>query len=67
MRRPNRYKLFPDPTPYRSRSAQRSKESVQGLRAILSAVRKQDADAAERLTREEAGRAAEEVLRLLAG
>jgi DNA-binding GntR family transcriptional regulator len=47
------------------RSAQRSKESVRGLRAILAAIRAHDADAAERLTREEAQRAAAEVLKLI--
>lgn len=47
------------------RSAQRSKESIRNLRAILAAIRKRDADAAERMTREEANRAAAEVMRLL--
>ena len=47
------------------RSAQRSKESVKGLRAALAAIRKRDADAAEKLTREEAQRAAAEVMRLI--
>lgn len=47
------------------RSAQRSKESIRNLRAILGAIRKRDADAAERITREEANRAAAEVMRLL--
>lgn len=47
------------------RSAQRSKESVRNLRAMLGAIRKRDADAAERITRDEAHRAAAEVMRLL--
>lgn len=47
------------------RSAQRSKESVRNLRAMLAAIRKRDAGAAERITREEANRAAAEVMRLL--
>lgn len=49
------------------RSAQRSRESVKNLRAMLAAIRKRDADAAERLTREEAQRAAAEVMRLIGG
>ena len=49
------------------RSAQRSKESVRNLRAMLAAIKKRDADAAERITREEADRAAAEVMRLLTG
>ncbi|MEK6594253.1 MAG: GntR family transcriptional regulator [Pseudomonadota bacterium] len=47
------------------RSAQRSKESVRNLRAILASIRKRDANAAEKLTREEAQRAAAEVMRLI--
>jgi DNA-binding GntR family transcriptional regulator len=47
------------------RSAQRSKESMRNLRAMLAAIRKRDPDAAERITREEASRAAAEVMRLL--
>lgn len=47
------------------RSAHRSRESVRGLRAVLAAIRKGDADAAEKLTREEAQRAAAEVMRLI--
>ena len=47
------------------RSARRSEESVQGLKAILAAIKRRDADAAERLTREEARHAAAEVLRLI--
>jgi DNA-binding GntR family transcriptional regulator len=47
------------------RSAQRSKESIKGLRAVLAAIKKHDAEAAEKLTREEAQRAAAEVMRLI--
>ena len=47
------------------RSDKRSKESVRNLRALVSAIRKRDADAAENLTREEAQRAAAEVMRLI--
>lgn len=47
------------------RSPRRSQESVKDLKAILAAIRRGDADAAERLTREEAQRAAAEVMRLI--
>lgn len=47
------------------RSDQSSKQSVKNLRALLSAIRKRDADAAENLTRTEAQRAAAEVMRLI--
>lgn len=47
------------------RSNQRSRESVRNLRALVAAIRKRDADAAENLTREEAQRAAAEVMRLI--
>ena len=47
------------------RSGDRSRESVRNLRAMLKAIKDRDADSAERITREEAGRAAQEVLRLL--
>lgn len=47
------------------RSAKRSKESIKGLRAILAAIRKRDAEAAEKLTREEAQHAAAEIMRLI--
>jgi GntR family transcriptional regulator, trigonelline degradation regulator len=47
------------------RSPERSEESVRNLRAMLATIRKRDADAAERVTREEASRAAAEVMRLL--
>jgi len=48
------------------RSRDRSKESIDNLRAIVAAIRKRDADAAEQITRHEAENAAAEVLRLLA-
>jgi DNA-binding GntR family transcriptional regulator len=48
------------------RSKGRSRESIDNLRAVLAAIRKRDAEAAERLAREEVGKAAEEVMRLLA-
>jgi DNA-binding GntR family transcriptional regulator len=47
------------------RSQDRSRESVVSLQAILGAIRSRDGDAAERLTRDEAQKAAEEVIRLL--
>jgi len=47
------------------RSAERSRESIEGLRAILAAIRRRDADAAEKLTREEAQHAAAEIMRLI--
>ena len=48
------------------RSADRSRESIAHLRDMLTAIRSRDADAAERITRDEASRAAHEVMRLLA-
>ena len=48
------------------RSAARSSESVDNLRGIVAAIKNRDAEEAERITREEASQAAEEVLRLLA-
>jgi DNA-binding GntR family transcriptional regulator len=48
------------------RSDQRSKQSVKNLRALLAAIRKRDADAAEKITRGEAQLAAAEVMRLIA-
>ena len=48
------------------RSEARSRESMENLRAIVDAVRRRDADAAERLTREEDHQAGREVMRLLA-
>lgn len=47
------------------RSGERSRESIGNLRAVLGAIRARDADAAERLTRDEANKAAHEVVRLL--
>jgi len=48
------------------RSAERSRESIENLRAIVAAIESHDGERAERVTREEANQAAEEVLRLLA-
>ena len=48
------------------RSKERSRESVDNLRAIVDAVTRRDAEAAERLTREEDSQAGREVMRLLA-
>jgi DNA-binding GntR family transcriptional regulator len=48
------------------RSSERSRESIRNLKAMLAAIRKRDPDAAERITREEAIKAAAEVMRLLA-
>lgn len=48
------------------RSSDRSQESIAHLRDMLAAIRARDADAAERITRDEANRAAQEVMRLLA-
>jgi hypothetical protein len=47
------------------RSKRRSKESVGNLKSILAAIKERDADHAERITREEAHKAAEEVICLL--
>jgi len=47
------------------RSGSRSQESINGLRAMLDAIRERDAEAAERLTRDEAQAAAAEVMRLI--
>ncbi len=47
------------------RSGGRSRESIRNLRAMVKAIKDRDAEAAERITREEAGGAAHEVLRLL--
>jgi DNA-binding GntR family transcriptional regulator len=47
------------------RSEERSKESVAGLQAAVDAIARRDPDAAEALTREEAQRAAAEVMRLI--
>jgi DNA-binding GntR family transcriptional regulator len=48
------------------RSTERSRESLENLSAIVAAIERRDAEAAERITRDEAHRAADEVLRLLA-
>ncbi|HWI13509.1 MAG TPA: GntR family transcriptional regulator [Burkholderiales bacterium] len=48
------------------RSSDRSQESIAHLRDMLKAISSRDADAAERITRDEANRAAHEVMRLLA-
>jgi DNA-binding GntR family transcriptional regulator len=48
------------------RTAQRSKEAVRDLKAMVAAIRARDADTAERTTREGANRGAAEVIRLLA-
>ncbi|HSG63956.1 MAG TPA: GntR family transcriptional regulator, partial [Gammaproteobacteria bacterium] len=48
------------------RSTERSRESIENLRAIVAAIKRRDAEAAERITRDEAHQAAEEVVRLLA-
>ncbi|MFN7085496.1 MAG: GntR family transcriptional regulator [Burkholderiales bacterium] len=47
------------------RSDERSKESIEGLRAILAAIRARDAESAEKLMREEAQHAAAEIMRLI--
>lgn len=47
------------------RSPERSNESIRNLRATLAAIKKRDADSAERTLREEVKRAAAEVMRLL--
>jgi DNA-binding GntR family transcriptional regulator len=48
-----------------ARSAQRPGESIEGMKAIVAAIARRDAAAAERLTREQAAHAAAEVLRLV--
>lgn len=47
------------------RSSGRSRESVRNLKSVIAAIRKRDPEAAERLTRDEANRAAQEVIRIL--
>lgn len=49
-----------------SRSRRRSKESIDGLRALLAAIEKRDGPRAEAIMREETHKAAAEVMRLLA-
>jgi DNA-binding GntR family transcriptional regulator len=48
------------------RSPERSKESIADLWAVLEAIRERDSDLAEKTMRDEARRAAAEVMRLLA-
>ena len=48
-----------------ARSARRPVESVKGLKAIVAAIKRGDAAAAEQFTRDEAAHAAAEVLRLV--
>lgn len=47
------------------RSLKRSSESIRNVKAMVAAIRKRDADAAERIAREEANKAAQDVMRLL--
>jgi DNA-binding GntR family transcriptional regulator len=47
------------------RSSDRSRESIRNLKSVIAAIRKRDREAAERLTRDEANRAAQEVIRIL--
>ncbi|HEV7393588.1 MAG TPA: GntR family transcriptional regulator [Burkholderiales bacterium] len=47
------------------RSPERSLESIASLRAVLAAIRQRDGESAERTTREEANKAANEIMRLL--
>lgn len=47
------------------RSDARSRESIEGLRAILAAIRRREAETAEKLMREEAQHAAAEIMRLI--
>lgn len=48
-----------------ARSTRRPEESIKGLKAIVAAIKRRDAAAAEQLTRDEAAHAAAEVLRLV--
>lgn len=48
------------------RSAERWKESIAGLRAMLAAIKDRHADLAEKLMRDESTKAAAEIMRLLA-
>ncbi|MBZ5700888.1 MAG: GntR family transcriptional regulator [Acidobacteriia bacterium] len=48
------------------RTAERWKESIAGLRGMLEAIKKHQAELAEKLMREEATKAAAEIMRLLA-
>lgn len=47
------------------RSSDRSRESIRNLKSVIAAIRKRDPEAAERLTRDEANKAAQEVMRIL--
>jgi GntR family transcriptional regulator, trigonelline degradation regulator len=49
------------------RSPQRSRESIEGLRAMFAAIKAGDAALAEKLGREETDHAAVEVMQLLTG
>lgn len=49
-----------------NRSPRRAQEAARGMKVLCDAIRKRDAEAAERAAREEASRGAAEVLRLLA-
>jgi DNA-binding GntR family transcriptional regulator len=49
-----------------NRSSRRSRESEQSLKSLISAVKKRDADEAEKIMLEEVHKAAAEVIRLLA-
>jgi DNA-binding GntR family transcriptional regulator len=49
------------------RSAERSLESMRGLRAMITAIKARNADLAEKIIRAEVTEAAAEVTRLLAG
>ena len=49
-----------------NRSARRLDESVSNLRAMVTAIKEKNGDAAERIAREEVSNAAEEVMRLIA-
>jgi len=48
-----------------ARSVQRPEESIKGMKAIVAAIKRRDAAAAEQITREQAAHAAAEVLRLV--
>jgi len=48
------------------RSPERSTQAVAGLKALMEAIKRRDADAADALMREETNRAAAEMLRLIA-
>ena len=47
------------------RSTDRSRESIRNLKAVLAAIRKREPETVERLTRDEANKAAQEIMRLL--